>query len=59
MCEVKSPDNQQNLEFVTFYCLIIYLVKTDKISSSVNELHDLKACDKTIFRLCYGYFLFL
>ena len=56
---VKSKANPDNKKFGISYILLLnpYLFKTDEIS--VNKLHELKACDKTIYRLYNGFFLFL
>ena len=56
---VKSKGNPKNKKFGICYILQLspYLFKTDEIS--VNKLHDLKACDKTVYRLCNEFFLFL
>ena len=58
MCEVKSPDNRK---FGISYILLLNpcLVIPDEISSSLSLVQDLKTCDKTIYRLFNGFFLFL
>ena len=58
---VKSKANPDNQKFGISYILLLnpYLFKTDKTLSSLNKLHDLQACSKTIYRLFNEFFLFL